>query len=288
MSFSRVKLALFLPVITVMLSSCGTRGLPTITEQQLASKHSVLVVTASDVTQETKTSVAAALAKWRSGSGLTSEWKQDAAFDSAMGTLLESKRYDYVVVIGSSLVPQASAEAVRLKNQKFVVLADRLEDPGMQAEKTAPPNTVLRGVDLTMIEQAMSGWVKDQADKRKSIEWVTKSSVPIPSGLSPSGLSGHTVNTDNNPEWFDQLKKQAAEHRSSWIIQYTALQKTDQQKIKSLGIPVVPLDQSFAVQVNWEAVMAQEQNRMIQGDWKPGIQTYSAEEMKQVEFLKKS
>lgn len=83
-------------------------------------------------------------------------------------------------------------------------------------------------------------------------------------------------------------EKQAVEHRSSWIIQFTSLQKTDQQKIKSLGIPVVPLDQSFAVQVNWEAVMAQEQNRMIQGDWKPGIQTYSAEEMNQVEFLKKS
>ncbi|MNI46932.1 hypothetical protein D3C73_1014200 [compost metagenome] len=112
---------------------------------------------------------------------------------------------------------------------------------------------------------------------------MTRAVNPIPSAWAPSEEADHIVLLDNNEQWLQQLTFQVKQHASKWIVFHTPVEEAMIQKAKTIGVPVIDLS-TFMVDLNWDVILTGELEKIRQGSWKPGLLSYTAQELKQIKI----
>jgi len=277
-----VRIGFALICLALCMAGCGTRGVPAISQERLAAKLSVLMVTQQGLADSAKQEVAAALQTWRSEHHIAFEWLQDVAvWDQTLENKLHTRTYDYIYVIGNELLPAAAQSAASdPADRKWTLLQDKLT--GGETLPAATAKTAIMRIDPQQIDRLKSDWVENLLTQPVSIEWVTTAARPIPSQWAPSEEADHIVLLDNNPEWLQQLAFQKNQHGSGWIVFYTPADAAALNQVRSLGVSVMDLSGALSAELNWQAVLAGRLDTMLNQTWKSGDAAYSAQELKEL------
>jgi hypothetical protein len=274
---------LLLTVIMILLTACGTRGIPAIRQEQMANKLSILMITSPKLSDSAKQMIGTKLLDWRNTNQIAYDWMKDAAaVDDAMMANIESKPYDYIYVIGTELFPTVIQSASADKNSKWILLQDQL-DVQLQTPLNSDHIALLQ-IDPMLVDNLKNNWVNQLLAQKESIEWVTMAEHPIPSQWAPSEEADHIVLLNNNGEWFTQLSYQTKQHASKWIVFNAPVDASFIQKAKTLGVPVTDLSAALALDLNWDTILSNQLSLMTQHTWKSGVQTYNAQELKELKI----
>lgn len=277
---SRYQIGMVL-LMLILLTACGTRGIPVIGQEQLNGKLAVLMITAAGLTDSTKQTIDATLHGWRESEKITFEWLKDIKeLDEGLLAKIRSRTYDYIFVVGNSLYEASAKEAVLDKNSKWTLLQEAW---GTDISPASLESAAWRHLDVAHTDLLKDEWVKQQMKENVSLEWVTRAANPIPSAWAPSEEADHIVMLDQNEQWQQQLIYQIREHNSKWIVFYTAADQATLQKAKNIGIPVKDLT-VFSAYLNWETILASQLAIMKQNSWKPGSHVYSGQEVKELKI----
>jgi hypothetical protein len=277
MRFGKSALIIFFLVLT---TACATRGIPVIQQDKLDHKLSVLMMTTIGLSTAADVAVRTTLHQWRSSEQITYEWIRDvSALDEDLLNKIRTRTYDYIYVIGNSLIEASLLEAGQDQDSKWTLLQDA---PTHQpfAALTIEHAAALQ-VDPALADELKNNWVKERA--LQSIEWVTNAAKPIPSSWAPSEEADHIILLDGNSEWYKQLQFQVNKHASKWIVFNTPVDDAALQRARSIGIPVVDFS-SLSVELDWMQIWSHQLAQMKQNSWKPGIQTFTQQQMKDLKI----
>ncbi|TBL77795.1 hypothetical protein [Paenibacillus thalictri] len=271
-----MKAKAILPALAIilLLCSCG-KNIPTITADQLKSKHAVLMVTSAELSDSGKAAVQKALANWRQTQNISYEWVSGASElnDDIVGNI-ESVPYDYVLLVGSSLSQQALTVSAQYPDKKWMLFDD---DMARQPAAASNANVMYKRTDPNLLQNDWNDWVQTQLQQGISMEWVTQTAKPVPSNWAPSEEADHIVYTDSAATWFSQLQFQAKQHGSGWIVLYGKVDNNALQRIKTLGIQVTNMSEG-KVEMNWDDILSGALDMIASSKWNPGIQQYTGSE----------
>ncbi|WP_442600883.1 hypothetical protein [Paenibacillus sp. KN14-4R] len=271
-------------ILTCMsvLTACAGRGLPSISAEMLANKKSVLFITSPSVGSSIKSTIQSVLPNWREAHQITYDWIQDVQeINDDVKNQVKDKAYDYIYVIGNDLLASTVKAASELPKSKWSLLQNQSNVDMSSIQDQA--NLSVMSVDTSILKPQIESWVQAKITARTSIEWVTTASKPIPSAWAPSEEADHIVLLDNNPEWFKQLKFQLSNHHSEWIVLYSPADASVVQKLKTIGIPVMNVNASTA-DLNWDEIMKNSVQSIVDNSWKSGLKSYNANELKELKL----
>jgi hypothetical protein len=266
--------AVWLLLICILCCSCG-KNIPVISDSELQQKHAVLVITSDRASAQTEAAVLSSLNIWRQSHQISYEWAKGI---TAVGNELIDKinriPYDYVLVIGGSLMRSSLEAAASLQDKRWILLDDSFTDATLD---TKGSNVLYRGTEAALWKQQWDPWVREQQLLGVSIEWLTDSSNPIPSLWAPSEEADHIVLLDSGAAWYNQLNFQVHQHGSRWVAVYTSIDSTVQSRLKSINASVI---QMAAVQLEprWELILNSVLDPILKNSWNPGVQNYREDE----------
>jgi hypothetical protein len=274
---------LLLIAVTLLLTACGTRGIPAIREDILVNKYSVLMITSNKLSDSAKHTVGAKLMEWRNTHQIAYEWIQDlASIDETIRKSIQSKQFDYIYVIGTDLFPTALQAAEQDKDSKWSLLQDQWGN--LQNTPINSDNLALWQIDPKQVDELKNNWVNQLLAQKQSVEWVTMAEYPIPSLWAPSEEADHIILLNNNGDWFNQLVHQTNLHGSNWILFHAPVDPSFVQKAKTIGVQVVDLSASLETDLNWDAILESRLTAMTQRSWNKGLQVYNAQELIQLKI----
>jgi hypothetical protein len=269
--------------VTLLLTACGTRGIPAIREDILVNKYAVLMITSDKLSDSAKQTVAAKLMDWRNTHQIAFEWIQNLpSIDETIRKSIQAKQFDYIYVIGTGLFPTAIQAAEQDKDSKWSLLQDQWENP--QNTIIDSDNLALWQIDPKQVDDLKNNWVNQLLAQKESVEWVTMAEYPIPSVWAPSEEADHIVLLNNNGDWFNQLVHQTRLHGSSRILFHAPVDPSFVQKAKTIGVPVVDLSASLETDLNWDAILESRLTNMTQRSWNKGVHVYNAQELIQLKI----
>lgn len=265
---------LWLGLIT-LLCSCG-KHIPAITQEELNQQHAVLMITPPQLSGAALSSVQKALLSWRQTQNISYEWIQDTAqFRDDMIQKMNSVPYDYIIVMGKSLIAQAHPLAGQISDKKWIFLDDGFSANGLDSNGG---NVAYRSISANLLQTQWSDWVHTQQQQGAEMEWVTDTSKPIPSAWAPSEESDHIVYTDSGSAWFKQLTFQVQQHNPKWIVLFTNVDAPGMQRLKSLNIPIMNMA-ADKIDMNWDLILNDTSNMISKNQWRSGLQPYTNEEV---------
>jgi hypothetical protein len=280
--YYRRILLLVTVAIMILLSACGTRGLPAIRQDTLDNKLSVLMVTSPKLSDSVKQTIGTKLLEWRGANQIAFEWIKDkSAIDESVRLSIQSKSYDYIYVIGNELFPTAIQASTQDIKKKWTLIQDQLD---MQPQLPGTQNLAYLQIDPKQVDDLKTYWVNQLLAQKVSIEWVTMAENPIPSAWAPSEEADHIVLLNNNGDWFNQLNHQTRQHASKWILFNTSVDPSFLQKAKTIGVSVVDLSSTLEVNLAWDAILANRLAAMTSHQWQNGFQSFNAQEMMELKI----
>jgi hypothetical protein len=259
----------------ILVAACG-RTLPVADELLVKSKKAILVVTAGNLDPTAVDSLQKALKSWSETDMTTYEMIPDTeALNDEILTRVQSKPYDYVVIIGNKLLPQASIYAERAGGSKWVLLEDAYSYDPSQNEWGS--HVMLFAFPKDWLRQYWNTTMLNLTDKEAVLAWVTDGRFPVPVTWSPSEEADAIINTDLYREtWFDQLSFQVKSTKPEQIVVCTPQDEQRMASIRSLGVTVTDLSKP-AVSLDWERIYAMVEAMMEKGSWQASVNAYPQE-----------
>ncbi|MGG1516783.1 hypothetical protein ABE504_15355 [Paenibacillus oryzisoli] len=271
-------------LLICLLAGCTSRGIPTIQQDMLDRKISVLMLSSAELPDAAKQSIEQGLLKWRDQSMIAYDWVKDLqTVDAGAEAKLKTASYDYIYVAGNSLFSSAAVWMQANPTAGKWTFLQSEPDAANQGAAIADKAALLQ-VDTAQIETMKTTWVQSLLDQQTPIEWVTKAERPIPSAWAPSEESDHIVLLDNNPQWFQQLAFQVNQHHAKWAIFYTPAEEAQIQKAKTLGISVMDLTAGLSANLSWDDILANRLGVMTNHSWQTGVQNYNLQELKELKM----
>ncbi|OPH61996.1 hypothetical protein BC351_01780 [Paenibacillus ferrarius] len=265
--------------ILLVVTGCGTRGIPVIKQELMDKKLSVLMLSSSSLPDTAKQSIDQALQTWRSEHFIAYDWVKDLnTLDDQVTAKLKANPYDYIYVIGNELI--ASADGLMgqgLSTGKWTLLQSQLDSSGTAS--TSSDQAAFLKIDAQQIEDLKSNWLQNLLATNVAVEWVTRSDRPIPSAWAPSEEADHIVLLDNNEQWFQQLSFQSKQHAAKWIIFYSPATAAQVQKAKTLNISVIDMSSALSAQLNWTQILDDRLAAMTNHTWQKGSLSYNEKEL---------
>ncbi|WP_135547299.1 hypothetical protein [Paenibacillus cymbidii] len=257
----------------LLLTACG-RNMPQPDEQQLAAKHSLLVLAAPSVGEADAAKLKAELVRARGTDHMAFEWQANvAAIDNAAIARIKSISYDRIVVIGSELIEGGVAAAKQTPQRNWTFFANTTADPSASVANEA--NVALYITDPAAQDRMWNDWVAEQTAAGRTFEWISDTAHPVPASWAPSEEADHIVMLDIfGTYWFNQLTAQSAQHRPSWLVTLVPLQPADETKLQSLRIPVMNMAQDARLVFDWVNVLKSQLQEIKDDRWKQGVTVY--------------
>ncbi|UJF35401.1 hypothetical protein [Paenibacillus hexagrammi] len=195
---------------------------------------------------------------------------------------IKTGTYNYIYVVGNDLLSNVAPAVDSVSTTKWTFLQDNLTADSLPNQLTEQAEAVT--VNKDQIASLQAKWVDGIMQQGLPIEWVTRADHPIPSEWAPSEEADHIVLLDNNEQWFQQLSFQLKQHDSKWIVFYAPADQTMLQKAKATGVPVMDLSNAFSIELNWDSIMANRLQEILNQTWKPGAEDYNEQELKELKL----
>lgn len=265
--------------VCLLIGGCG-RSLPAIDPELLASKKSVLVLTAASLADnEIKQlqDTAAAQAKERK---IAMEFiAKTPSVTPELSSKIKSTAYDSIIAVGNELLPEAAETAKQAPNKRFVLLANGLSRP--EWKEAPPPNVRVRGLDDSQKTAVWDEWVKLQKASGLNILWISRTSSPVPAAWAPSEEADRLLQLDVYPEdtWYPQLTYQARALPAHWLALYTPVEEAMLTRMRSLKIPVMDMSASLTAAYDWASILSGSLMQSLGPDWSGGESLYSDQEV---------
>lgn len=277
--------AALISVCLLVLAGCGNRGLPEIKPEVMANKHAVYLVTSGKI-KEDQTKISEVLERWHQDNQLVFNWKQNAdSWSDEIAKEIEAKPYDYVYVMGDSLLDGAAKQAEAVKKTKFILLQNKPNGSLTNAVPEKADNVQIVEMNQQNIDNQMESWVKLHNKLGDSIIWLAVKDKPIPKEWNISNESDRVVYLDTDDKWLDRVKQQVTKYRPNWVVLYAGADETKSSKLKALNLPLIDTSSSFSAEMKWDAVLDNQLGKMNQ-EFRPGIQSYTEQEFSQLKFDK--
>ncbi|NOU93362.1 hypothetical protein GC093_09050 [Paenibacillus sp. LMG 31456] len=259
--------------LALFISACG-KNMPTISPQLLQSKQSVLVITKTDLNEQTAAVVQKTLLAWRDSQHIAFEWFPNvAALENPLVDKIKTSPYDYIIVIGNTLTSEAVSHAAAMPDKKWILLDDAIS---LSAVPISGDQIVWKQTGQGFMEKQWQEWVKQQQVIGKRLEWVTVSTNPIPSMWAPSEEAEY-ISLSDAEGWYAPFQSQVRQHGPDWLVVYSPLEPAVLQRMKALQVPIMNIS-STTINVQWETVMTAVLDQ-LQKQWTPGVQVYRNEEI---------
>lgn len=267
------------------LAGCGNRGLPEIKPEVMANKHAVYLVTSSKL-KDDQSKIKDVLERWHQDKQLIFDWKQNADnWNEELAEQIKAKPYDYVYVMGDSLLEGAAMQAETYKQTKFILLQNKPNTAMAQTVPKTSDNIQLVEIDQKNLDNQMESWVKLHNKLGDSIIWLTVKDKAIPKEWNISNERDRVVYLDTDDKWLDKVKQQAAKYRPNWVVLYAGVDEAKKSQLKAQNLPLIDTSSSFSAEMRWDAVLDNQLGKMNQ-EFRPGIQSYTEQELSQLKFDK--
>lgn len=256
-----------------LLAGCG-KNIPDIDPVLLQNKHALLVVTEPNMPPDTKQRLQASLQSWRDNDQTVYDWFTDvSSLSEEQLETIRSRPYDYIVVVGHSLVQATLPQAEQITNRKWILLDDQV---ARQSWSVQGSHIMVKSILESQLRSEWDEWVRQQLVSERAIEWVTTSAYPIPSEWAPSEEAEY-VSLADSAGWFTQLQFQVRSHSPAWIVVFAPLENNQLQRLRGLQVPVVNMAQT-TVELNWNEILVTLRNSFSSQAWTPGLQPYEQRE----------
>ncbi|SDN00037.1 hypothetical protein SAMN04487897_101754 [Paenibacillus sp. yr247] len=273
------RFVFILLLLSFIVTGCGNRGIPSIKQDLMDKKLSVLMLSSASLSEPAKQSIGNALQKWRGANFIAYDWIKDLnTLDDSVITKLKANTYDYIYVIGNELFSSANGLIGQgLTMGKWTLLQSQLDMNG--SASTVIDQASFLHIDSNQVESLKNKWIQDLLAQNVTVEWVTRSDRPIPSAWAPSEEADHIILLDNNDQWFQQLSFQTKQHLASWIIFYSPVNEAQLKKAKSIGVSVIDISSALSAELNWAQILDNRLEAMTNHSWKKGGFNYNEKEL---------